>query len=314
MAGAQFAVLGEALIDLAAAAGGRPALARPGGSPLNVAIGLARLGRPTAFVGRFSSDPFGGLLREHASGSGVQLDYALTVPEPSTTAVVRLEEGGTADYEFCVDGTSDFGWTDAELVVPPSAEAVHFGSLASWLAPGSAVIDRRMAELRADGRVLIGYDPNVRPGLQPDRAAARAAVQRSLRHAHLVKASDADLRWLYPGTEPAEVARGWLGAGPALVVVTRGAGGPLAVSARCVLDRPAHPVQVVDTVGAGDAFSSGLLDGLARTGALAPDALEALDPGAIARILDHAALVAAITCSRPGADPPTADELGGLDR
>jgi fructokinase len=306
---ARFAVVGETLVDLTGPSRDAPARALPGGSPLNVAVGLARLEQPTALFARFSRDPNGALLRQHARRNGVELGHAVESSEPSTTARVHLDAAGVARYEFTVDGTADFAWTHAELaVLPARAQIVHFGSLASWLPPGCAVLDHRFATLRADGQVLISYDPNVRPGLQPDRGAARAAVERSITHAHVVKASTQDVDWLYPGKPLAAVAGRWLGAGPSLVVITCGAHGSIAFPAGGArIDRPSRPVEVVDTVGAGDAYTAGLLDALARRTITTPRALTGAiaDRPALSAILDDAGLVAALTCARPGADSPT---------
>lgn len=312
----RFAVIGEALIDLVDA-GRSPYAAHAGGSPLNVAIGLSRLGQPTAFVGRFSRDPFGAVLRRHAARSNVDLSLAVSADQPSTVALVELDEGA-AQYTFSTSGTADFQWSDAELArLPAGVEAVHFGSLASWLPPGDQAIARRINELHAAGTVLVSYDPNVRPALQPDQARARHDVETALAGTHLVKASEDDLRWLYGGTavgetELAEIAARWLAAGPVLVVVTRGAAGAVAFVGGCdPLVRPVHPAAVIDTVGAGDAFMSGLLDGLARRELTAPVRLQAgvRQRTLLAAILDEAARVAALTCARAGADPPWAAEL-----
>lgn len=308
-----FAVVGEALIDLVDPGDDSPCLAHPGGSPLNVAIGLARLEQPTAFLGRFSPDPLGTVLRNHALRSGVDLRAAVTAAQPSTIALVELVDG-SAEYTFSVDGTADFAWGDAELAVPPSVRGVHFGSLASWLPPGDAVIARHVAALHARGDVLVSYDPNVRPRLQADRAGARDAVESSLRHAHLVKASDEDLRWLYGDEDVAAVAGRWLAAGPSLVVVTRGGEGSLAFGGAAPVSRPVRPIQLVDTVGAGDSFMSGLLDSLARRGLVSPGALAAAatDADVVGALLDDAALTSAITCSRAGAQPPRRAEVDAL--
>ena len=303
---ADVAVLGEALIDLAPAAGAAGQVARPGGSPLNVAVGLARLERATTFFGRFSHDPYGAVLREHATRSGVDLTHAVSTPAPSTTALVDLDGDGVARYEFTVDGTADFGWTDHELAeLPSSAALLHFGSLASWLPPGDEVIARAVARCHRSS-MLISYDPNVRPQLQPSAAQARTQVERSARSAHLVKASLEDVAYLYPG-EPIEgVASGWRALGARLVVVTRGPAGPIAFDAHGgAVERSVPAITVVDTVGAGDAFTGGLLDALIRRGLTTPDALGSLDHDTLAAVLDDAAFVAALTCSRAGADPPT---------
>ncbi len=304
------AVIGEALIDLVETGDDEPRLARPGGSPYNVALGLARLGQPAHFVGRLSHDPLGTVLRNHALRSGVDLSLCVDAYEPTTVALVELAPDGGAQYRFGVDGTADFRWTDAELAaVPTGIDAVHFGSLASWLAPGDAAIARRVAGLRAAG-AAVTYDPNVRPHLQPDAIAARGQVERALPLAHLVKTSDEDLEYLYPGETVESIAAGWLERGPRVIVVTRGGDGVSAISANSgAVSRPPVAVDVVDTVGAGDAFMSGLLDALAGHGLLTADGIAAADDAALGEVLDHAGLIAAITCSRAGANPPRRSEL-----
>jgi fructokinase len=305
----RFVVVGEALIDLMPAGDGAY-LARPGGSPLNVAVGLARLGQPTALAGRLSADPIGTVLRHHLERSQVDLRYVRTAPEPNTVALVELADG-QARYQFSLDG-ADFQWTAEELAFLPPAgtRAVHFGSLASWLPPGDAAIADAISRIRAAASVLVSYDPNVRPALQPDGAAARAQVERSIATAHVVKASSEDLDWVYRGRDQAAVARRWLDLGAALVVVTSGAEGSRAwTSSGLAVSRPARPVTIADTVGAGDAFTSGLLDALARRDLLAPDGLVARSNAAmVANVIDDASRIAGITCSRPGANPPSRAE------
>jgi fructokinase len=308
---AAFAVIGETVIDLVDPGDGSACIAHQGGSPLNVAIGLARLENRTAFFGRMSRDPLGTVLCRHLERSGVETDYVIRGAEPSTIALVELS-GGQARYEFSVLGTADFEWSAGEIaVLPAGAPAVHFGSLTSWQPPGDEVVNQRMAELRAAGSVLISYDPNARPTLQGDAASARAKVARSSPLAHVIKASSDDIDYLYPGQELASVVEGWLGEGAALVVITSGADGAAGwVPGQAPVKRPAFPARVVDTVGAGDAFMSGLLDGLGRRGLATPEAVSALaDPSVLAGILDQAGAGAAITCSRAGANPPTRAEV-----
>jgi len=297
-----FVVLGEALVDIDA--GGT---ARPGGSPYNVALGLARLEQPVALAGRLSGDEYGRLLRAHALASGVDLSWCPDAAEPTTTARVHLADG-VAEYEFGIVGTADFAWTEDELARLPDAAAVHFGSLASWLPPGDALIAERIRRYRAAG-ALISYDPNVRPGLQRDPAQARRQAEAAIVQAHLVKASSDDVAYLYPDRTRDEVAQHWLGLGAELVVVTAGSEGAFGVSRARRVHRPARPVEMVDTVGAGDAFTSGLLDALARHDALPPDRLNELTDVDLGVVLDAAALVAALTCGRAGADPPRRAEL-----
>jgi fructokinase len=308
-----FAVVGEALIDLAEPADDGASIARPGGSPMNVAIGLARLGQPTAFAGRLSDDPIGTVLRRHLERSGVDLRHVTHAADPSTIALVELS-GGQARYEFSLRG-ADFQWTGDELAfLPGGAQAVHFGSLASWLPPGATAIATAVSRLRTDGSILISYDPNVRPSLLPDAASARRQIEASVRLAHVVKASSDDLTWLYGAQTAEAAARRWLGLGAEVVVITAGSDGATAwTRGQPPVTRPAFPVPLADTVGAGDAFMSGLLDALARRSLLTPASVAELgDAATFAGILDDASLVAGITVSRPGADPPRRAEVDAL--
>jgi fructokinase len=301
-----FVVIGEALIDLATATEDGSAIARPGGSPMNVAVGLARLGEPTTFAGRLSVDPFGTMLRRYLERSAVDLRHAVMAAEPSTIALVELA-GGHATYQFALG--ADFHWSADELAfLPGGARAVHFGSLASWLPPGDAVIAAAIRTLRRSGSVLISYDPNVRPSLQSDPVSARRQVEQSVSLAHVVRASLDDVRWLYgKEAEAAAVAGKWLAMGAKLVVITMGADGATGwARGQPPVSRPGYPAAVIDTVGAGDAFTSGLLDALARRDLLAPGSLDAplSDAVTLAGIIDDASRIAGITCSRPGANPP----------
>jgi fructokinase len=303
-------VIGEAIVDLIPGADEGTYVARPGGGPLNIAVGLARLGQPAAFAGRLSADPLGIVLRRHLDRSGVDCRYLRVAPQPSTISLADLV-AGVAAYEFSAGGP-DFLWSAAELdFLPAGARVVHFGSLASWLPPGDAAIDAAVVRIRAGGGVLVSYDPNVRPALQPDRGAARAQVERAVGHAHVVKASVEDLQWLYGGADPAAVARRWFGLGAGLVVITAGPDGASGWTKTGVaVSRPAYPAAMVDTVGAGDAFLSGLLDALDRGGLLDPAGMLAgLDGGILASVLDQAGLVAGLTCERPGANPPWRSEI-----
>jgi fructokinase len=304
-------VLGEALIDLIDT-GGSPYQAHLGGSPFNVAIGAARLGIHTKLLARFSTDPFGMLLRQHATESNVDLSLSVLADAPSTIALVQLQDG-VARYRFSVDGTVDFSWTDAELAtVSIDRQIVHFGSLSSWLAPGRDPIHRFITHLHDRGDVLVTYDPNLRPALQPERERTSNQVDSALRNSHLVKASAEDLAWLYPGVPFADVASQWLQMGPSLVIFTLAGEGSVAY---CAGGHPvARPIQagpVVDTIGAGDAFMSGLLGGLYRRGIRSPSEIQNVASAAdtLADLLDEAATVAALTCARAGANPPWLSEV-----
>jgi fructokinase len=303
--------LGEAIIDLVAE-DERRFVAHPGGSPLNVSVGLARLGQPAALAARLSGDPFGAMFRAHLAAAGVDTRHVVDAREPSTLAVATLDPAGVARYDFWAEGTADWQWTDAELAgaVDADTRALHTGSLALEAEPGASRIRALLARLR--GQVTISYDPNVRLARRGPVEAGRAAVERVVGLADLVKVSSEDLAWLYPGEDPVAAATRWAQAGPALVVVTLGGDGAVALhSGAAPVHRAAPPVEVVDTVGAGDAFTAGLLGALADRDALAPDALARAD---LAAVLDRAGLVAALTCARPGADPPTRAEVESAER
>jgi fructokinase len=299
-------VIGEALIDLAP--DGLPGVyrAHPGGSPFNVAVGLARLGNRTALMARLSDSGFGQVLRGAAAAEDIDLGAAPHATQPTTLAVVSFDDGSQATYEFYLAGTADWHWTTAELGrLRSDAEVLHFGSIASWTAPGSERIDALVSELHATGRVLVSYDPNIRPPVVGARARARELVERSVRRAHVVKASREDIDWLYPGRALDEISAQWNALGAALVVVTDGSRGAAAHRAGAEpLRRPGRAVEIVDTIGAGDAFTAGMLSGLVRRGLHGPARVADLSDGVLADILDEAVLVSSVTCERAGADPP----------
>ncbi|PZR69721.1 MAG: carbohydrate kinase [Candidatus Dormiibacter spiritus] len=302
-------VCGEALIDLAETGAGRYS-ARPAGSPCNVAIACARLGVPVAYFGRLSTDHFGSRLRTVLVEEGIDLRHTLSGNEPTPLAFVHLEADREPQYGFYVEGTVDHKFGAAELPRALSGEirAVHFGSFSLVLEPGASAFEALLRREAADR--VISLDPNVRPSLIPERAAYVRRLLTWLPNVDLVKASEADLAWLHPGEIPEVVARRWLAPGPALIVVTLGSRGAMAITPHQSVFRATPQVEVVDTVGAGDAFMAGLLAALGSEGALQKDALHRLSDPALARTLDHALRVAAITCSRPGADPPYEHELG----
>jgi len=299
-------VIGEALIDLVPRDASGEYQAHPGGSPFNVSIALARLGNRTALMARLGEHGFGRILRDTATTEHVDLSATPNAPEPTTLAVVSIDEPGQAAYDFYVQGTSDWQWTLSELRrLPAATNVIHFGSLASWTPPGSKIIEQVVSEVRAQRDVLISYDPNVRPSVLGSAAKGRQRVERSVRRAHLVKASREDLGWLYPSQPAEEVAERWLGLGPALVVMTDGADGALAYRpGASPVRQPGRSVKVVDTIGAGDAFTAGLLTGLLRRDLHTPDHVAALDDGPLHDVMAEAVLVSSLTCERAGADPP----------
>jgi fructokinase len=304
-------VIGEALVALVPDEATGEHRAVPGGSPFNVAVGLARLGNRTSLLARFADDDHGRLLRDAAAAEGIDLSGAPRAAERASVAIASVDAEAQATYEFDIEGTADWQWTAAELRrLDPATEVLHFGSLASWTLPGSARIAELVDERRAGGGVLISYDPNIRPAVIGARGRAVELVEQSVLQAHVVKASREDIEWLYPDLALDDAAAGWSRLGADLVVVTDGADGASAFRRTSPpLRRPARRVEVVDTIGAGDAFTAGLLTGLVRRGLHREWRPERISDDTVAEIVDEAVLVAAITCERAGADPPRLEEL-----
>ncbi|MBB5751100.1 carbohydrate kinase family protein [Prosthecomicrobium pneumaticum] len=301
---------GEALIDFLPVkdTGGNDAY-RPvvGGSPYNVALTIGRLGVPAGFLGGVSTDFFGDMLAAELERSKVALDYVERSGRPSTLAFVSLAHDEPA-YAFFDENSAERLDDPATRPLGPEVEALHFGSISLIPPPIGDRLEALMAAER--GRRVISYDPNVRPSLITDGAAFRARVERMAAMADIVKISGADLEWLYPGVPVAETAARWRAAGAGLVVVTRGGKGVIAFAADGSVESPIVPVTVADTVGAGDSFTGGLLARLSELGHLTVGSVRATPLAALQTALDFANRVAAITCSRPGADPPWRHELG----
>ena len=311
------AVAGEALVDLVPAPVGGYFEIAPGGSPANVAVGLARLGVPARLLARISDDLLGRRVRQHLTHNGVQLDHAVEAQEQTSLAMVSLDADGSPAYDFRITGTADWQWTPAELegALDPGSSgpvvALHSGSIALTTPPGDAVLRDLLA--RASESVTISYDPNCRPLLMGKPEAVLSGVHELLGVADVVKVSQEDLHWLLPDLTPEQVVDDWLGRGPTLVAVTLGSDGVLAgTSSGLRARRPGVSVKVIDTVGAGDTFSAALLAGLHRVrllGVEKQEALAALDYSTLDELLYDAVLAAAICCSRRGADPPTRGDL-----
>lgn len=297
---AQVLVAGEALIDVLHRADGTSE-EMPGGSPANVALALGRLGRRPVLLTAIGDDQRGSSLRTWLEGSGVSV-HGSTVARTST-AIARLDGDGTATYTF------DITW-DIDLEAVPAADVLHLGSIAAVLEPGASAISDLVD--RSVGRSLVCYDPNVRPQLMGDSGSAKPRILRHIERADVVKASEEDLAWLYPGEDPVDVMRQWLTDGPALAVVTLGRNGALAMTSSFLTRVESPAVAVVDTVGAGDTFMGALIDGLIESnavGAEADPALRRLDEASAVGILRRASRAAAIAVSRAGANPPTSEEL-----
>lgn len=310
----QITVLGECVADAftqPASAPNELALrVLPGGGPANTAVSLARLGTPARFLARLSGDVFGRLFRAHLEASGVDLSYAVEAAEPSTLAVAELDDRGQAAFSFHAQNTADWQWTPDELArVDLSGTAcVHTGSLALVRAPGAAAVEDFLAT--AASRATVSIDPNVRPLLvAPD--VYRARLTRWCALADILRLSEDDLHLLLPGTPPERACDLWHAAGARLVVITRGAEGALASLDGARVRVPAVTTEVVDTVGAGDSFTAGLLHHLGERGLLG-GRLTGLRLDDVAEACRFAARVAALTCSVAGPNPPWRNRLEEL--
>lgn len=314
------AVAGECVVDLVAGPAAGAYVALPGGSPANVAVGLARLGVPTEMVARIGADPFGRTLREHLVRNGVGTGLTVAAAEVSSVAFVHHDADGVPSFDLRIGGTADWQWTEAEIAGLRREgwpAALHIGSLAMVMPPGADVLAGFAREARAEA--TVSYDPNCRPAVMDQVPDARTRVETLLRVADIVKISDADLAWLRPEggraghDRPEAFAEELLSAGVSIVAVTYGARGSVIAGHRCPPRRlPAHRTDLVDTIGAGDSYMSTVLAGLGRRGLLGAgrrDALGSAEAAVLTEVFDEASRAAALTCSRRGADPPTREEL-----
>lgn len=302
-------VCGEALIDMIDAGDGTQR-AMPGGGPFNTARALARLGVPTAFLGRLSTDLFGRQLESLLASDGVSLELASTGTESTTIAVVSVDGEGFAAYQFFVHGTSAPNLTPEMIPAEfgPNVSALHVGTLGLVLEPmASTLVD---LAARERGRRVIMIDPNVRIGLAPE-AEYRDRLYSVISHSTIVKASDDDLTWLYAGLDYEEAADRILGEGVNLVVVTLGEEGAYGAHGDHRVRVSAPPVEVVDTIGAGDAFGAALLAWLHDHDVLRADLH--LDKQQLESAVGYACLAASLTCTRAGAEPPWKSEMLVLD-
>lgn len=304
-------VCGEALFDVFAGGNtptGMALDARVGGSPFNVAVGLARLGQAAGFFGGVAEGFAGDRLMQALTDEGVACGAVVRLDAPATLSLVGLDANGVPSYAFYGSGAADRELPLSALGrVPAGAAAYHFGSYAMVVEPVAST-QRALVE-RECRRSLIAYDPNVRLNVEPDLARWRGVLDWMLARTHLLKISDEDLALLYPGLAPAQAAANWLARGVALVVVTRGAQGALGWTANVHAEVPAVACTLVDTVGAGDSFQAALLAWCAEHDALAAAALRAWSAAELEAGLRFAVQAAALTCSRRGADLPRRAEL-----
>lgn len=301
---------GEALIDMlpVETASNIPAFApHPGGAVFNTAVALGRLGAPVGFFSGVSTDFLGQMLEGQLAASGVDTGFTVRSPRPTTLAFVQLIDG-QARYTFYDEGTAGRMLATADLpALPATIRALFFGGISLVAEPCGSAYEALMLRAARDRVTMI--DPNIRPGFITDLSGYRARLTRMIAAADIVKLSDEDLEWLNGPGSLADRAMALLALGPKLVLITEGARGAHAFTAGHHLFSPAAKVVVADTVGAGDTFNAGILASLYRAGALTKDSLASPDPAVLTTALAFGNAAAAITVSRPGANPPWAEEL-----
>jgi len=305
-AGPRVLVVGETLVDVVHSPDGS-VVEHVGGSPANVAMGIARLGHDTVLATTLGEDEHGVRCREHITRNGVTIDNLDTGHHPTSTAVATIDDSGAASYEF------DLHWDLRPVADLDGAAHVHTGSIAATLAPGAGVVTQTLADARE--HATISYDPNVRPTIMGGVDGVRARVEELVALSDVVKASDDDVAWLYAGRSLPEVMALWGSLGPGLVVVTRGGAGVTyrVTATGQVAEAPARVDRVADTVGAGDSFMAGLVSGLLDAGLLgdvqARQRLGTASLEAVSSSVDRAMATSAITVSRAGAYAPTREEI-----
>jgi len=293
-------VIGEALIDIVRRPGAEP-VSHAGGSPMNVAYGLGRLGVPTTLVTQIGADGFGEIITTHLDAAGVKLLPGSVTASATSSATATLDADGAASYDF------DLRWELPRLPLPLPCTLIHTGSIAAILQPGGQAV--HAAFTTAPPGTLLSYDPNVRPGIMGNRDDVVRAVEDLAAVAHVVKMSDEDADWLYPGRSLDQIARDYVAAGVALFAITRGGDGALLRSGDATTELAAHPVTVVDTIGAGDSFMSGLLYAILVADVVPAILQNELGATDLVRLGQTALASAAVTVSRAGANPPTVTEL-----
>jgi fructokinase len=298
-------VTGEALIDLVLARDGSLD-GHPGGGPYNVARTIGRLEQPVRYLGRVSTDGFGRRLRLELEADGVDLESVIATDAPTTLALAELDAAGAARYHFYDSGTSAPGLTleAASAAFPADVAMFYLGTLGLVFEPMASTLEALVTRI-GEG-TLVALDPNCRPNMIADAAGFRGRLARLLARTDVMKASEEDLAWIEPDADPVAAARGLLGHGGAVALITLGGEGAIAVTREEAIAVGAPKVDVVDTIGAGDAFMGAFLArwrarGLGRSDLHRLDELE--------QAAAFACRVAAITCSRAGADPPRLAEL-----
>lgn len=276
----------------------------PGGSNVNVAVAAARLGAPTAYLGRISVDTYGEILMTHLADSGVDTRLVERGPEPTAKAIVTLEP--TPSFRFEADGTAEANLSNADLSsLGPGPHIVHGGTFGMYQGRTATVL----AGLIETNTGLVSLDPNVRPTIVDDRASWDRWHERWLRHVSLYRCSDEDLGWIWPGRSIDSTAAELIDKGVEAVIVTKGADGCEIFTRTWSETRPGVAVDVVDTVGAGDTFTGAILCGLHERNIKTRTSLSAIEKTVFLEIVDTALLAASVVCGRQGADPPWSHEL-----
>jgi len=311
-------VIGEALIDMIQnQSEPEKFTAVAGGANANVAFALARREQPHQFLGRISNDLFGKQIRKHLADNKVSLDLSISAEEQSTLAFASIDEQGVADYSFYVDNTADWMWRAEELPTTDSmaemdARAIQFGCLTTAMAPGNKLIETWLAEIFDSEQLTLSHDLNMRPALGHDADSERERVEKLNRISTIIKASDADIEWLYPERDFEEVAKEWMGGLSKLVVITKGAEGATLFRGQDRVDVPGLKIDLEDTVGAGDTFMANLLvelESLEGLGEQPLKRIERLDIEDIEKAVKIAVVASAIACEREGCQPPTLREI-----
>lgn len=311
-------VIGEALIDMIQSQSEPEKFtAVPGGANANVAFALARREHPHQFLGRISNDLFGKQIRKHLADNGVSLDMAISANEQSTLAFASIDDQGVADYSFYVNDTADWMWQPEELptieaIQDLEGRAIQYGCLTMALAPGNRVIEKWLSGIFDSDALTLSHDLNIRPALGHNRDSERDRVEKLNRISTIIKASDADIQWLYPDRDLEEIAQEWLGGLAKLVIITKGSEGAIVFRGQDQLDVQGLTIDLEDTVGAGDTFMANFLvemDNLEGLGDQPLKRIERLDIEDIERAALIAVTASAIACERAGAQPPTFREI-----
>jgi fructokinase len=295
-------VCGEVLIDLIPGADG-VRVPHVGGGPANTAKALARLGHDVQFIDGISTDEYGVAARKELLDDEVKLDLALTSDKPTCLAIVSLDANGGASYEFKIDGTATFDF-DLKWLPDPSRykpQVLHIGTLVTVIQPGADVLYDWAMQVAEFAPIV--FDPNIRPSVMGDHDLYEAAVEKWAALSSVIKVSDDDMAWLYPGQKYEDVAQRWLNDGAALVVVTRGSNGIIGFTAAGSVEVDGAKITVADTVGAGDTVGAIIVEAMVEKGILG------LTGEVLKATLHRAAVAAGITCSRKGAQPPYKHEL-----